>query len=112
MKEYVFDELKKNLTDFANKSPVEKTKNEAKLMIAFIDKNIQIIGTPNKAENKTNDTKEPHNPQHCYDKHIKDLEARNLSSEELKKELSEGYEKGLYHPYEINEIWDYFKKTK
>ncbi len=110
VKEYVFEELKKNLTDFVNKSPIEKTKTEAKLMIAFIDKNIQIIETTEKAENKKNDTKEPHNPQHYYDKYIKDLEERNLSSKELKKELNEGYEKGLYNPHEVNYIWDYFKK--
>ena len=112
VKEYVFEELKKNLTDFANKSPIETIKNEAKLMIAFINKNIQIIDTPNKAENKRNDTKEPHNPQRSYDKHIKELEEKKLSSEELKKELNEGYEKGLFHPYEINEIWDYFEKER
>lgn len=77
IKEFVFEEIKKKLTDFANNSPIEKTKKEAILMIAFIDKNIQIIEATKKAENKTYDTQASHDKHTRYDKHIKDLEEKN-----------------------------------
>ena len=112
VKKYVFDELKKKLTDFANKTPIEGTKNEVILMIAFIDKNIQIIESTKKAENKTYDTQSSHDKQPHYHKQIKYFEEEKLSSDEIKKELNEGYERGLYKPYEVNEIWDYFQKKQ
>jgi len=110
----VFEELKTKLIDFSSESPIDAIKEEVKLMISFIDKNFEIINFPKKLE-KVVEKKSPDHDSSDQDEKIRDLEEKKLSLDEIKKELDFGYEKGVYNPYEVNDIWDYFvnknKKT-
>ena len=104
----VFEELKTKLIDFSSESPIDTIKDEVKLMIAFIDKNIEIINSPKRVEKISEKSNVKRDSFYYHDKHIKNLEEKKLSLDELKKELDFGYENGVYNPYEVNEIWNYF----
>lgn len=107
IQEKVFDELRTKLINFSSESPIDAIKNEVKLMIAFIDKNVEIINSPQKVE-KIVEKKNAEHDSSYQDEQIRNLEEKKLSLDEIKKELDFGYENGEYDPYEVVEIWNYF----
>lgn len=110
IKENVLIELIKKLSFFSSESPIESIKDEVRLIMAFVEKNIEIINFPKRFEDSSKKSNDIINKTNYYDKHIRELEEKKLSLEEIKDELEFGYKNDVYNPNEVNDIWDYFVK--
>lgn len=112
IKEKALLKLRKKLVDFASNSPLVDVKNEVSLMVDFIDKNIEIIDSPQKANVVSNSNGDDHKRPSLFDEHIASFKKKKLSMDELKEELKKGYKKGIYSAGDVSRIWDYFNNRK
>lgn len=112
IKENVFAPLKKKLFVMQNETQNAEMKEEINAMIAFLDKNDEIISCKNPASNVIAKKEKDRSPFDVVGNYVDAVEKENLSNEEIKIKLNEDYKNEKLRPYEFNELWKHFTKEK
>lgn len=109
VKEEIIQKFIQDFNELCEAIPLEQAKDEIQLMIAFLEKNIKLIEAEKSLDEYKGGIKSGISMKSSTDKIIEELKEKNLTEEQLLKELKEGYESGKYSAHEVATVWNELK---
>ncbi len=109
VKNEIIQKFIQSFNELSERIPLEQAKEEIKLMITFLEKNIKLIETENKLEEYKGGIKTDISMKYSTDKIIKELKEKNPTKIQLLEILKEGYENGKYSAHEVATVWNELK---
>lgn len=106
VKEEIIQKFIQDFNELCEAIPLEQAKDEIQLMIAFLEKNIKLIEAEKSLDEYKGGIKSGISMKSSTDKIIEEFKEKNLTEEQLLKELKEGYESGKYSAYEVAAVWN------
>lgn len=111
VKEEIIQKFIQDFNNLQKEIPLEQAKEEIQLMISFLEKNIKLIEAEESLDEYKGGIKSCTSMKTSTGKIIEELKEKNLTEEQLLKELKEGYENEKYSAYEVATVtvWNKLK---